>query len=53
MKMNDIIREQNVKSIRPGFGLHPKYYAQLLGKNVQTDIEAGTRFSLTHLPSHE
>ncbi len=53
MKAGDRITEQNVKSIRPGFGLHPKYYAQLLGKTVQTDIEAGTRFSLTHLSSHE
>jgi pseudaminic acid synthase len=53
MKAGDMITEQNVKSIRPGFGLHPKYYAQLLGKTVQTDIEAGTRFSLTHLSSHE
>ena len=53
MKAGDMITEQNVRSIRPGFGLHPKYYAQLLGKTVQTDIEAGTRFSLTHLSSHE
>lgn len=53
MKAGDMITEQNVKSIRPGFGLHPKYYAQLLGKTVQTDIEAGTRFSLTHLSLHE
>jgi pseudaminic acid synthase len=53
MKAGDIITEQNVRSIRPGFGLHPKYYAQILGKSIQTDIEAGTRFSLTHLSTNE
>jgi pseudaminic acid synthase len=53
MKEGDKITEQNVRSIRPGFGLHPKYYAQLLGKTVQKDIERGTRFSLTHLSSNE
>jgi pseudaminic acid synthase len=53
MKAGDIITEQNVKSIRPGFGLHPKYYTQLLGKTVQADIEAGTRFLLSYLSSRE
>lgn len=53
MKAGDTITEQNVRSIRPGFGLHPKYYAQILGKSIQTDIEAGTRFSLTHLSTNE
>ena len=53
MKAGDIITEQNVKSIRPGFGLHPRYYNQILGNQVNTDISAGTRFSLTFLSSHE
>jgi pseudaminic acid synthase len=49
MKAGDIITEQNVKSIRPGFGLHPKYYNEVLGKKVNSDIEAGTRFNLNYL----
>jgi pseudaminic acid synthase len=53
MKAGDIITEQNVKSIRPGFGLHPKYYNHILGNQVNSDIQAGTRFSLTFLSSHE
>ena len=45
MKVGDVITEQNVRSVRPGFGLHPKYLPELLGKKVNRDIEKGTRFS--------
>lgn len=44
MKAGDIITEKNVRSIRPGFGLHPKYYNQILGKKVNINIEKGERF---------
>ena len=37
---------ENVKSIRPGFGLHPKYYKDILGKNVNRSLKKGDRFSL-------
>lgn len=46
MKSGDLITEKNVRSVRPGFGLHPKYLKQLLGKKVNQDIERGTPFSL-------
>jgi pseudaminic acid synthase len=46
MKAGDIITEKNVRSIRPGFGLHPKYYKQILGKAIKTDVSKGSRFSL-------
>ena len=49
MKAGELITEQNVKSIRPGFGLHPKFYNEVLGKKVNADIEAGTRFNLNFL----
>jgi pseudaminic acid synthase len=42
----DIISEENVKSIRPGFGLHPKYLKENLGKFFSKDFKKGTRFSL-------
>jgi pseudaminic acid synthase len=47
MKEGDIITEKNVRSIRPGFGLHPKYLKEILGKSVDTDIEKGDRFELS------
>jgi len=45
VKKGDIISETNVRSIRPGFGLHPKYLPEILGKKFLSDIEKGTRFS--------
>lgn len=46
LKTGDIITEQNVRSVRPGFGAHPKYLPELIGKKVNCDLEKGTRFSL-------
>lgn len=41
MKAGDVITEKNVRSIRPGFGMHPKYYNEILGKEVTVDLEKG------------
>lgn len=49
MKEGDIINEQNVKSIRPGFGLHPKYYKQILGKKINCNLKKGDRFELKYI----
>ena len=38
----DLFSEQNVRSIRPGDGLSPKYLAVLLGKRAGRDIKKGT-----------
>lgn len=46
MNKGEIINEDNVKSIRPGLGLHPKHYSVILGKKINATIEKGTRFSL-------
>ena len=46
MKKGDVITEDNVRSIRPGFGLHPKYLPELIGKRVNQDLKKGLRFSL-------
>lgn len=42
MKAGDVLNEKNLRSIRPGYGLPPKYYDVLLGKKVNTDIKRGT-----------
>jgi pseudaminic acid synthase len=46
MNRGDIITENNIKSIRPGFGLHPRYLSKILGKKVNRDLERGNRFLL-------
>lgn len=46
VKAGDIISEENVRSIRPGYGLHPKYLKDVIGKKFVRDVEKGERFSL-------
>jgi sialic acid synthase SpsE len=45
MKAGDSLTEKNLRAIRPGLGLAPKYYDQLLGKRVKIDIKKGTAMS--------
>lgn len=42
VQKGEVITENHVKSIRPGFGLAPKYYEQVLGKVAQRNIVCGT-----------
>lgn len=46
MIAGDILTEQNLRSVRPGYGLHPKYLNECLGKKVNRDLEKGERFVL-------
>jgi pseudaminic acid synthase len=41
----DIITENDIKSIRPGFGIHPKHYYEIIGKKVNKCITKGDRIS--------
>jgi pseudaminic acid synthase len=41
----DILTKENIKNIRPGYGLEPKYYDQLIGKKVNSFIKKGTPLS--------
>lgn len=49
VKKGDIITNENIKSIRPGFGLHPKYLKKILGKKFRKDLEKGTALKWEHL----
>ena len=42
MKADDVITPETVRSIRPGYGLPPKYYDELIGKKVTQNIVRGT-----------
>lgn len=42
MKAGEKFSAENTRSIRPGFGLAPKYYHDILGKRASIDIVAGT-----------
>ena len=46
IKKGETITEQNVRSIRPGFGLHPKFLPEVLGKKAIKTAFKGDRFEL-------
>jgi pseudaminic acid synthase len=46
IKAGEKFTTDNVRSIRPGFGLAPKYLDDILGKIATIDIEMGTPMSL-------
>lgn len=46
VKKGDIITAENIQSVRPSYGLAPKYYEQVLGARFTDDFSKGTRLSL-------
>ena len=48
IKAGDVITEQNVRSVRPGYGLHPKYLKDIIGKKVEKDYKFGDKFNQYH-----
>ena len=46
VKAGDVVTEKNVRSVRPGYGLHPKYLPEVLGKKFVKDCQMGERFEL-------
>lgn len=45
MKKGDVFTPENLRSVRPGYGLHTKYYEELLGKKINQDAKLGTPMS--------
>jgi pseudaminic acid synthase len=46
IEQGELLTEKNIRSIRPGFGLHPKYYSSVLGKKAKKKLTCGDRLSL-------
>lgn len=42
LKLGDILSRDNVRSIRPGLGLPPKFLKAILGRKINKDIKRGT-----------
>lgn len=42
VKAGDVLTPENLRVIRPGYGLEPKYYEILLGRRINTDLTKGT-----------
>ena len=46
VKAGEIISKKNVRSIRPGNGLAPKYFYEIIGKTFNADYKKGTPLNL-------
>lgn len=49
VQKGDVITTENVRSVRPGYGLHPKYLTEILGKTFAANVEKGEPFTLSLL----
>ncbi|MDG6250728.1 pseudaminic acid synthase [Methanocalculus sp.] len=49
MKAGDVFTKQNLRCVRPGLGLAPKYYEVLLGKRVNRDVKKGMALQWDYL----
>ena len=45
LRLGDVISADNMRAIRPGLGLAPKFYEELIGKKVNKDVARGTPVS--------
>ena len=43
IKAGEIVTEKHIRSVRPGYSLHPKYYSEIIGKRVLKDFTVGDR----------
>jgi N-acetylneuraminate synthase len=43
VKAGDVLSRENLRCVRPGFGLAPRHYEELLGRRVRRDVAKGTR----------
>lgn len=53
IKAGEIFSENNIRSIRPGYGLHTRYYEEILGRKALADLEAGTPLDWKYIEGFE
>jgi len=46
IKEGELFSEKNIKSIRPGFGLHPKYFKEIIATKSKSNFKRGDRLNL-------
>jgi pseudaminic acid synthase len=46
LKAGDTISENDIRSIRPGFGAHPKFLPEVIGKRAKIKMKTGDRFDI-------
>ena len=49
----ELFNEDNIRIIRPGYGLHPKYFTDILNKKSSTEIKRGTPLTMDMIDFRE
>lgn len=49
IQAGELFTEENIKVLRPGYGLHPKHFEGALGKTASVMLERGTPLSMDHI----
>jgi len=49
IKKSEKFTEENIKSVRPGYGIHPKHLKEILGKRATQDISFATALKFEHI----
>jgi len=49
IRSGEVLSEKNLRVVRPGFGLHPRYFEELLGTKVLKDIKKGEALNWRHV----
>ena len=53
VKKGDVVTKANLKSVRPGYGMHPKYLPELIGKRFTKDCEAELEQGMIYFSKNE
>lgn len=53
IRAGEYFTPENMRSIRPGFGLHTKYFEEILGKRAVQDLEKGTPMRFSYVEGME
>ena len=46
VEKGDMFTEENIRSVRPGYGMHPKYLDDVLGKHTKKEYKFGDRLNI-------
>ena len=49
LKGRNFFTEKNIKVVRPGYGLHPKYYKNILKKKSKINLKIGDRLKIKYV----
>jgi pseudaminic acid synthase len=52
VKAGDVLTTENVRSVRPGFGMAPKHLKEILGKKAKMDLAFGTPLAFKHIQGY-